>query len=494
MPKGTSDLVPTPLDDIPKIVEAARKRFKSGVTKSLSWRKDQLRHMFDMLEENKEAICEAMMKDLGKNKYDSSLTEVLFVQNEIVDAITNLDSWAKPEPLKQSFPYSMETVVRVSEPYGAILNISPFNYPFHLLFAINVGAIAAGNVVVSKPSELTWNVAQLIATMQPQYLDPEAFPVILGGIPETSKLLEEKWDHIVYTGNGMVGRIVASAAAKHLTPTTLELGGKSPVYVDKASDMWLAARRISLGKWSNAGQTCVAPDYVMVEKSAMSAFIDQMKAILKEYYGDNAQSSPDYSRIINLHHTRRLAKMLDAQKAAGTELLVGGTVIEDDLYIEPTIFKFDKLDGETPVMQGEIFGPILPVFAVDGVDEAIDYVKQGDHPLAAYCFSTDRVVINKWISDVHSGGMCINDTVTHLAVKAPFGGVGESGSGAYHSKYGFDNFSHKKTVMDRPQSTFGEKMNEIRSPPWSEKKFSWLTWLAGKRVNWSAKTPRGSSV
>ncbi len=372
--------------------------------------------------------------------------------------------------------------------------VSPFNYPFHLCYAPMVGAIAAGNVVVCKPSELTWNCAKLMMEMQKKYLDPEAFPVVLGGIPETSKLLEDKWDHILYTGSGNVGRVVASAAAKHLTPMTLELGGKSPVFVDKACDLWVAARRISLGKWSNAGQTCVAPDYIMIEKPSLVPFLDQMKLLLKEQYGDDVQTSPDYSRIINIQHTRRLAKLIKEQEASGGELAVGGQVVEEECFIAPTIFVIDTLDKEQPLMQAEIFGPILPVIVVDGIDEAIKFVQSGDPPLAAYCFSTDKKVIDKWVADISAGGMCINDTVTHLAVSAPFGGRNASGMGYYHNKYGFYNFSHRKTVMIRSQGALGEKFNDLRTPPITPKKWSWLEWLAGKSLKYQAKTPRGSSV
>jgi aldehyde dehydrogenase (NAD+) len=333
----------------------------------------------------------------------------------------------------------------VSEPLGVTLVIAPWNYPVHLLLAPMVAALAAGNCVVGKPSEVTPHVSAALARLVPRYLDSRAVAIVEGGVEETTALLDQRWDHVFYTGNGRVGRVVMAAAARHLTPVTLVLGGKSPAIVDRSADVRVAARRIAWGKFVNAGQTCVAPDHVLVHRDVESRLLDELVRAVRDFYGDDPSSSADYGRVVDDRHWRRLRALLDA--GGYSSVVCGGDGDEATRYLAPTILA--GVDRDAAVMGEEIFGPILPVLAVDDVEDAIGVVRSGDKPLALYVFGDDAVA-ERVLESTSSGGACVNATLLHLAVPdLPFGGVGESGSGAYHGRTGFDTFSHRKSVLQR---------------------------------------------
>jgi aldehyde dehydrogenase (NAD+) len=334
----------------------------------------------------------------------------------------------------------------VLEPLGVALIIAPWNYPVQLLLAPMVGALAAGNAVVVKPSEIAAHTSSLLADLIPKYLDPRAVVVVEGGVPETTELLEQRFDHIFYTGNGMVGRIVMTAAAQHLTPVTLELGGKSPVFVDDTQDIDLVAARIAWGKFVNAGQTCVAPDYVLATPSVARDLAHAIARVVERMYGPDPKSSQDYGRIINERQFDRLSAYLGSENG---ETITGGQVSREDLYIAPTVLFGTSPDA--PVMQEEIFGPILPIVTVRDAAEAISYVRGGDKPLALYVFSDRREVRRAFLRDTSSGALTFGLPVAHLAIPdLPFGGVGESGMGSYHGKRSIEVFSHEKSVVSKP--------------------------------------------
>jgi aldehyde dehydrogenase (NAD+) len=352
----------------------------------------------------------------------------------------------------------------VREPLGVVLVIAPWNYPVHLALLPVIGAIAAGNCVVVKPSEVSAHTSATLARLVPEYLDPDCIAVVEGGVRETTALLERRFDHIFYTGNGNVGRVVMGAAAKHLTPVTLELGGKSPVIVADDADLDVAARRIAWGKFLNAGQTCVAPDYALVARSVKDELIDELARSVTEFYGTDPKGSPDYARIVNDRHFHRLDALLGDGAHA-----VGGDTDPEQRYIAPTVL--DHVAVDAPVMEDEIFGPLLPVLPVDDVDEAIGFVNERPHPLALYLFSRSNAVRDRVVASTTSGGVGVNATVLQTAVPPlPFGGVGASGTGAYHGRAGFETFSHRKAVLAK--STRVDP--RLAYPPYSRRKERWL--------------------
>ncbi|MEZ4288278.1 MAG: aldehyde dehydrogenase family protein [Polyangiales bacterium] len=434
--------------DLGQIVRAElaglRSYFDRGTTRSLGWRLGQLDAIEKFLIEREEDICEALRQDLGKPKIEAFAAEVALCKQEIVHVRKHLRSWMRPERVRSSkatFP-GKSYVYR--EPLGVALIIGPWNYPMQLLIAPLIGAVSAGNCAMVKPSEVSPATSAMLARWLPKYLDTDAVKVMEGGVEETTALLNEKWDHIFYTGNGHVGRIVMSAAAKHLTPVTLELGGKSPCIVDRSANIDVTARRIVFGKFYNAGQTCVAPDYVLVDETVHDALINAMVAHVREFFGDDPEKSPDFGRIINERHYARLMKLID-----GANVATGGTGDEAARYIAPTILR-DVKDSD-PVMRDEIFGPVLPVISVTGVDEAIHRVNERDKPLALYVFSEDVNVQDRVIAQTSAGGTTVNHIWLHLSVPdLPFGGVGESGMGGYHGRDSFETFSHRRSVLRMP--------------------------------------------
>ena len=330
------------------------------------------------------------------------------------------------------------------EPFGVVLIVSPWNYPLQLALAPLVGALAAGNCAVIKPSELAPATSSFLAATLLRYLDPECVQVVEGGPSEAEALLAERWDYIFYTGSPRVGRMVMEAAAKHLTPVTLELGGKSPCIVDRSANLRVAARRIMWGKLMNAGQVCIAPDYVLVDETVEAELLTHMAAAIKEFYGEDPRRSPDFARIVNQRHFRRIMRLIDG----GGEIYLGGESCEDELYIAPTILTKSSLDS--PIMQEEIFGPILPVLTVKSTDEAIAFINKREKPLALYLFAEEARVKRQVISGTSSGAITVNYPSVHAAMTClPFGGVGNSGMGAYHGRASFETFSHRKSVFTK---------------------------------------------
>ena len=446
------------------LVGGLRSHFESGVTKSLAWRLSQLDALEHLLFERERDILDALRADLGKPELEAFTPEIGMVLGEIKLARKKLRSWMKPQRVRTSLAALPGRSYVVREPLGLVLIIAPWNYPFQTAILPLVGALAAGNCVVIKPSEIAPRTSALIAKWIPKYLDREAVQVVEGGVPETTGLLEQKWDHIFYTGNGTVGRIIMEAAARHLTPVTLELGGKSPCIVDETADLDMAAKRIVFGKFFNAGQTCVAPDYVLVHERVHDALVNRMVSTVREFYGDDPKRSPDFARIINERHHARLLRLLD-----GADVVVGAESDAGARYIAPTILKNVREDD--PVMREEIFGPILPVIAVQSVRRAVAFVNRHDKPLALYLFSSNREAQDLVLEGTSAGGTTINHVWLHAGVpELPFGGVGESGMGAYHGRHSFETFSHargvlKKSALPDPPLLF---------PPYAPWKLRWL--------------------
>ena len=427
--------------DVAARVARARAAFDAGRTRPLAWRRAQLGALRSLLVEQEPDLLEALRADLGKPALEALITDVSIVVGEIDLALKNLAKWTAPQKVRTPINQQPAAARIVREPLGVVLVIAPWNYPVQLLLSPLVGAIAAGNAVVLKPSEVTANVSALLARLVPRYLDGEAIALVEGGVAETTALLAERFDHIFYTGNGCVGRIVMEAAAKHLTPVTLELGGKSPCIVHDSADLDVAARRIAWGKFVNAGQTCIAPDYVLVSPGRETELLAKLTAAIRAFYGDDPRSSGDYGRIVNVQHHRRLARLL-----GDGEIVTGGTADEATRYIAPTILR--GVAPDAPVMSDEIFGPILPVLTVPDVAAAIAFVNARPKPLALYVFTADPAIEEAVVARTSSGGVCVNATLWHIATTAlPFGGVGPSGMGAYHGRDTFETFSHRKPVV-----------------------------------------------
>jgi aldehyde dehydrogenase (NAD+) len=449
--------VPTsPLDGIAPLVARLRETFDSGKTKPLAWRRAQLEALIRFAKENSDALVEALQADMGKPELEARAADVGQITQEAKLALKNLKKWTRPRSAGRIPLMGKSFVVR--DPLGVVLIIAPWNYPVGLLLSPLVGAIAAGNAVVLKPSEVTPHTSAALAELLPKYLDNDAIALVEGGVPETSALLEQRFDHIMYTGNGTVAKIVMAAAAEHLTPVTLELGGKSPCIVDRTADIAVTARRIAWGKFMNAGQTCIAPDYVLADESIEEELINELKKSVEQFYGGETKNNADYTRIVNGRHHERLSKLM-----AGQEVAFGGATHAEDCYIEPTVLR--NVSAESPIMQSEIFGPVLPVLRIKGLDEAIEYINRGEKPLALYLFSTDASAEKRVLSETSSGGACINGTIMHIGnAKMPFGGVGPSGMGAYHGQHSFETFSHRKSVLRR-----GFKFDlKMMYPPYTE--------------------------
>jgi aldehyde dehydrogenase (NAD+) len=446
------------------IVRGLRSNFDTGSTKPLAWRLSQLDALEHFLTEREGDIVEALRKDLGKPETEALLSEVRMIVGEVRLTRKKLRSWMKPERVRTPLVAMPGRSYIYREPLGLVLIIAPWNYPFQTAVLPLVGALAAGNCVVLKPSEIAPHTSALIAKWIPKYLDTKAVRVVEGGVPETTALLRQKWDHIFYTGNGTVGRIVMEAASKHLTPVTLELGGKSPAVVDETADLDSAAKRIVYGKFFNAGQTCVAPDYVLVHEAVHDALLNRMVSAVREFYGDDPRESPDFARIINRRHHARLARLLD-----GADVATGGETDVSERYIAPTIIKNVK-EGDQ-VMKEEIFGPILPVISVPSVPAAVAFINRQPKPLALYFFSTSKDAQKLVIEGTSAGGTTINHVWLHVGVPAlPFGGVGESGMGAYHGRHSFETFSHQRGVLKK--STL--KDPPLMFPPYAAWKQRWL--------------------
>ncbi|MFE9552318.1 aldehyde dehydrogenase family protein [Streptomyces sp. NPDC006703] len=427
------------------IVARLRATFRSGRTKPVEWRTTQLRRLREMLTTHGDDIAQALHADLGKSSTEAFRTEIDFTVREIDHTLDHLSEWLRPEsaPVPAHLGADATAWTRY-DPLGVVLVIAPWNYPVQLLLTPLLGALASGNAVVVKPSELAPAASSAMARLLPQYLDTDAVAVVEGAVPETTALLAERFDHIFYTGNGVVGRIVMRAAAEHLTPVTLELGGKSPVFVDRDTDLSAVAARLARGKFLNAGQTCVAPDYVLTDPATARALESELARAVEDLFGTDPQRSPEYGRIVNERHFDRLSALL-----ASGRTVTGGAGDRADKYIAPTVLA-DVAPG-SPVMQEEIFGPILPIVTVPGLDDAIDFINDRDKPLALYVFTDSATTRERLAAETSSGGLGFGLPLAHLTVSdLPFGGVGESGMGSYHGRYSIETFSHRKAVLSKP--------------------------------------------
>jgi aldehyde dehydrogenase (NAD+) len=432
----------TAIDQVAGIVAGARRAFDSRATRPLAARLASLRRLRTALVAHEERLLDALAADLAKPRTEAWLTEIGFCLNDIDHTVAQLPAWATPVKVPTPVTSRPGSSMIVTEPLGVVCVIAPWNYPVQLLLAPAVAAIAAGNSVVLKPSEIATHTSAALAALVAELDDP-ALRLVQGGVAETTELLAQRFDHIIYTGNGNVARIVLRAAAEHLTPVTLELGGKSPAIVSRHADIDVTARRIAWGKFVNAGQTCIAPDYVLVERPVHDRLVAAIGTRIREFYGEDPQRSADYARIVNEPHFHRLQKLLGSGAVAH-----GGQTDAHTRYIAPTVLT--GVTRDDPAMAEEIFGPILPVIAVDSLDEAIAFVNADHQPLALYAFSEDEAENAAVVAGATSGGACVNGTLLHIAnPNLPFGGVGPSGMGAYHGRFGFDAFSHRRAVHTR---------------------------------------------
>ncbi|KAI1902875.1 hypothetical protein AGOR_G00020810 [Albula goreensis] len=456
-------------------VERARKAFLTGRSKPLDYRIGQLKSLQRFVVERQKDISDALKKDLNKSKLGTPLYETLGLEGEILLAVNKLAEWAAPRPVEKNLLTLSDQVFIQPEPLGVVLIIGAWNYPWAVTIQPLIGAIAAGNAAVVKPSEVSAHTSKVMEELLPLYLDKEMYPVVTGGVPETQELLKQRFDHIFYTGNSTVGKLVMEAASRHLTPVTLELGGKSPCYIDKDCDITIACRRITWGKYTNCGQTCIAPDYILCEPSLQDRVVEEIRKCIKEFYTDDPKNCEDYGRIINQRHFKRVMAMVE-----GSPVAVGGETDESQCYIAPTVLRDVKPDAK--VMQEEIFGPLLPILTVNGVDEAIRFINEREKPLALYVFSQDNKLIKRMIAETSSGGVLANDCLVHFSVSAlPFGGVGNSGMGSYHGKFGFDQLSHLRGCLIKKLGMEG--VNQMRYPPHTAKKLDWARFFILKQVD-----------
>ncbi|WP_294155075.1 aldehyde dehydrogenase [uncultured Clostridium sp.] len=434
------------IDDVGIILNKQKKYFESQLTKNLNFRIKMLKKLKGGIKKYEDAILKSLKSDLGKHENEAYMSEVGFVYASINHMIKNLKKWAKPQRRPAPFYLMPSKSYIVNEPYGSVLIIGPYNYPFQILIEPLIGAMAAGNTAVLKPSEMTPNVSRVVKEMVEDTFDEQYAACVEGGIETNISLLKCRFDYIFFTGSANVGRIVMREAAENLIPVTLELGGKSPVIVDSSVNLKEAARRIIWGKTMNAGQTCVAPDYIMVDKRVKEQLVKYMIETLREFFGDDIEKSDSFGRIVNDRHFRRIKAMIEKDRAG---IVFGGHFNEEKKYIEPTLIEISSLEAAT--MQEEIFGPVLPIMTYDNLDCVIKTIGSNPKPLALYLFTTDKEVERRVLNEISSGNACINDTITHLANPyIPFGGVGNSGIGSYHGKDSFDTFSHKKGILKKP--------------------------------------------
>ena len=429
--------------EISNLVEKQRKYFAAGATKNMDTRIWVLKKLHRAIRSHQSELAQAMRTDLGKSASESYMCEIGLTLSELSFQIRHLKKWARPKRHMTDLANFHGRSFSLREPYGCVLVMSPWNYPFLLCMEPLIGAIAAGNCCILKPSAYSPATSAAIKALIQEVFPEEYAAVIEGGRAENSALLEERFDYIFFTGGVTVGKLVMEKAAVHLTPVTLELGGKSPCIVDKTSDLKLAAARIAFGKYLNCGQTCVAPDYLLIHRSVKEAFLDHLSRMITEMYGSHPLDNPDYGKIINQKHFQRLVNLMTPEK-----VIYGGATDPASLRIAPAIM--DHVTREDAVMQEEIFGPILPVIAFDDIEEAFRFVLEGEKPLAAYLFTGDKKTEKHFLDRIPFGGGCINDTVVHLATsRMGFGGVGCSGMGSYHGRRSFETFTHEKNILKK---------------------------------------------
>lgn len=448
--------------DYREILSEQRAFFNSNLTKTPSFRRETLKKLKEVIQQNESKFYEAIYQDFKKSEFDTYTTEISFLYNDIDYYIKNISNLSHPKRVATNLANQMAKSRVYYEPLGCCLVIGAWNYPFQLSLAPAIAAIAAGNTVILKPSELVPHTSALMANLINKHFDRHAFYIAEGGIPETTELLKLRYDKIFFTGSPKVGKIVYKAAAEHLTPVTLELGGKSPVIVTASANLNIAAKRIVWGKFLNAGQTCIAPDYVLVEKSVEKKLLESIKKYIEKFnYSENSKA---FVQIVNEQNFDRLINLIDESK-----IYTGGVSNKEKRYISPTILQ--NVTWEDKVMQEEIFGPILPVLSYTDFNEALKIIQSNEKPLASYLFTSNKEKKKEFTKNLSFGGGCINDTIMHVAnFNLPFGGVGNSGMGNYHGSYGFYTFSHQKSVLEK--ATWGEP--NLKYPPYSEKKLKWI--------------------
>ena len=453
------------IEAVPALVRSVRAAFDSGRTRPLAWRLAQLRGLRRLMTENVAAIEEALRLDLGRPRLESLMAEVHASVPEVDAAIAGLASWTAEEAVATPPALLPASSCVQRQPLGVVLVISPWNYPIALAVNSAVAAIAAGNACVIKPSEVAPHSARLLAELAPRYLDAQAVRVVLGAVPETTALLRERFDHIIYTGSTAVGKVIMRAAAEHLTPVTLELGGKSPALVDASADLDAAARSIVWGRCMNAGQTCVAPDYVLVDRRVEEALVARIGKTLADFYGARAAESPDFGRIVNDGHFKRVCALLHGDH--GGTVAFGGETDAATRFVAPTVIRNPRQD--CALMRDEIFGPLLPVIGVESLQQAVaDWVAPREKPLALYVYSRSASAVRWVLENTTSGGAVVNDSIVHLVnSELPFGGVGHSGMGAYHGRAGFEAMTHRRAVVR--QSTLLNVIDAVRRPPYANK-------------------------
>ncbi|KAJ3900028.1 aldehyde dehydrogenase [Lentinula edodes] len=483
-------MIDTPLDEIPKINASLHATFATRKTFSLAWRQHQLLQIARMLQENHKAIADAIYADLGKPAFEVYMTELNLMLDRAIISAKRVPEWAAVKNLENHPdlpPHQKGWKPRVTPtPKGAVLVISPWNYPLILSIQGTIGAIAAGCTICLKLSEVTSNYAGLLQQLIPKYLDQDAVRVVCGGVQEVTKVLEQKWDHIFYTGNGTVARIIAAAAAKHLTPLTLELGGKSPVIIDPEYDMELAARRVLWGKINNCGQVCVSPDYALVTPSTTASFVENLKKAYASFYPDGSLKSDSYARVINMQHFNRIKSLLERTQG---KVLMGGGMDEKERRIEPTVVLVKPGDV---LLESETFGPILTLLEVDDMRAACDYVSANDHPLVLYVFTLNEQLQQDVLKATMSGNLIFNDTFMQMDVKVlPFGGVGESGYGRQVLENTFNCFTYERTSLDIPPEV--EDKIYLRYPPYTEHAFE-VECAPGLNVQIPESTPEEGLV
>ncbi|XP_051865888.1 aldehyde dehydrogenase family 3 member B1-like [Pristis pectinata] len=450
-----------------------RASFSAGKTRPLEFRCSQLNALLCLLRENEEGLLDALYADLRKSRFEALVTELRFVKNEAWTALNNLERWSRPEGVERSFVTKLDHCFIRREPLGVVLIIGTWSHPVRFLLTPLVGAMAAGNAAVLKPSEVSGRTSETLASLIPRYLDKECFAVFTGGPSETRRLLQYKFDYIFYTGGSPVGKLVMKAAAEHLTPVTLELGGKNPCYVSPDADPESTARRLVWGRFLNAGQSCLGPDLVLCTPEVRDRLLPALKRSLREFYGPRPRDSPDYGRIVDRHRFRRLRDLLGSGR-----VVLGGEWDEEERYIAPTVL-VDVKESD-PVMKEEIFGPILPILSISSMGEAIEVISRGQKPLAVYVFSSCAKVIREVLDHTSSGGFCSNDNLMQSSLNTlPFGGVGSSGFGTYHGRFSFETFSHRRACLLRSPGL--ESLNVARYPPYNQQKLNWILWVTDVR-------------
>ncbi|KAM8807387.1 aldehyde dehydrogenase family 3 member B1-like [Eudromia elegans] len=463
------------------LVSGLRASWLAGKTRPMGHRVAQLEALGRFLDEKKEEILEALAADMRKPSFEAEISEISTCRSELNHTLNNLGSWMKDEHVERNWVTRLDSAFVRKEPYGVVLIIAPWNYPINLLLVPLIGAIAAGNCVILKPSEISKNVERLVLETLPGYLDKDCYAVVTAGVEETTKLLENKFDYIFFTGSPSVGRIVMTAAAKHLTPVTLELGGKNPCYVSDTCDVRNVARRVAWGRFFNAGQTCVAPDYVLCSAETREKLLPALREAIAEFYGPEPKESPDFARIVGDKQFRRIQALLGSGRVA-----IGGQTDEHERYIAPTVLV--DVAPEDAVMQEETFGPVLPIVTVAGVDEAVAFIAARARPLALYVFSSSTRELRRLLECTSSGGFCGNDTIMHVLLPSlPFGGIGPSGLGHYHGRFSFETFSHTRAVLLRGAGR--EALNAPRYPPYAARRLPLLRAAAETRPPANRRRP-----